>query len=373
MSRRWTVKRVFTWAVFGLVALMAVAAFVFRDDILFKRLDPKIPYPLYEPPKALSYADPRAWALPPLNAPRTPRDAVEAQVFFVHPTTYDGGAHWNAPFLNKQAERFLQGIVLPNYAGPFARVGHVSAPRYRQASLYAHRTLRDDAREARAFAYEDIRRAFRHWLAYGDRGGPIVIVGVEQGGLLVERLLREEIAPNPALRARLVAAYLIDSVAPRDRFLGPGAIPACTAPRQTGCVVGWAEEPEFNPEASKRLSRSMAWTDDGRLETLRTRPALCVNPVLGAETSAEAPARANRGAANATGLEWGARPAFLPRQVRAQCINGLLRTGEPRSSSLKRSGSWSDRKKIKPYNLFYADIEADAQARLAAWRAGRRG
>ena len=39
--------------------------------------------------------------------------------------------------------------MLPNYAGPFARLGRIFAPRYRQASLYTLMTLRDDAREAR--------------------------------------------------------------------------------------------------------------------------------------------------------------------------------------------------------------------------------
>ena len=43
-----------------------------------------------------------------------------------------------------------------------------------------------------------------------------MLVGVEQGGTLGQRLLAEEIARDPALRSRLVAAYFIDTVVPAD-------------------------------------------------------------------------------------------------------------------------------------------------------------
>jgi hypothetical protein len=53
------------------------------------------------------------------------------------------------------------------------------------------------------------------------------------------------------------------------------------------------------------------WNGKGELVNLTPRPALCFNPVLGAVTERPAPVRLHLGAANATGLEWGARPAFM--------------------------------------------------------------
>ena len=370
MSKSFNLKRAFSWGFLGVLALMAVAAFVYRDDILFKGLDPKIPFQIYNPPVSPDYSQASAWAL--LPGPATAEDPP-ADVFFVHPTAYDGGGQWNARIGTKAGERFLQDVALPNYAGPFARVGRVFAPRYRQASLYSHSTQREDAREARAFAYADVRQAFRYWLAHHDTGRPLILAGVEQGGFLVERLLREEVATNPALRRRLVAAYLIDTVVPKDRYPVSGAAPVCSRPGQFGCVVAWAEEADDDGDAAAlRLRRALVWSDAGTLVNLRGREAVCVNPMLGAETTADAPARLNRGATNATGLEWGARPACIARQVSARCRDGLLRTSSPRSSSLKRSGSWADRKKVKPFNLFYLDIEADAQERTAAMIGPRR-
>ena len=103
-------------------------------------------------------------------------------VFFVHPTTFDGGKDWNGPIDDPRAERFLARVVLPNDAGPFARVGRLFAPRYRQASLYAELESKEDARDAKLFAYGDVRTAFEYFLTHFNHGRPIVLAGLEQGG-----------------------------------------------------------------------------------------------------------------------------------------------------------------------------------------------
>src|SRR5690606_1561658 len=189
----------------------------------------------------------------------------------------------------------------------------VSAPRYRQASRYTRLTLREDARDARAFAYQDIVAAFEAWLARHP-DGPIVLAGVEQGGELVERLVRERVAADPALRDRLAAVYLMDVVAAADG-LSP-AVPACRRRDQVGCVVAFSPVGENNDGAARRrLRRALVWDDRGRLVELEDRPALCVNPITGSTDTAPVEARAHRGATNATGLEWGAHPALMAREV----------------------------------------------------------
>ncbi len=342
--------------------VLVIAAIVFRVDILRTSLDPKIPFQAYRPPRAPNYAEAKAWALLPAKADAA---ALPADVFFIHPTTYDGGEHWNAPFRDGKSSRLLERVMLPNYAGPFVRVGRLFAPRYRQASLYSQTTLREDARQARAFAYGDVLAAFRYWRAQDGGDRPFVIVGVEQGGLMAARLLRDEIAGDPALRARLVGAYLIETVVPANAY-GPGAaIPACESRRQAGCVVAWASLRDGEIDAPDRLSRSLAWTPTGELETLGNNPALCVNPLTGGQGGEHSLPREALGAVNATGLEWGVRPPLLKREVSAWCRDGVLRVSRPKSTVFKRIGGWADRLKVAPYNLFYADLETDALARIA--------
>lgn len=353
------------WTGLAVVLLLVTAAAVWRGDILKAGLDPQVPFQTYTPPPAPDYGAPAAWALRDARGP----DSGPAAVFFVHSTTYDGGREWNGPIGDPDADAWLKRVVLPNYAGPFARTGGISAPRYRQSSLYTRLTLRDDAREARAFAWRDIAAAFDAWIARHP-DGPIVLAGVEQGGELVERLVRERIAVDPALRARLVAVYLMDVVVAADG-LSP-EVPACASRDQAGCIVAWSPVSEDNDGAGRRrLRRALVWDARGRLVDLDGRAALCVNPVTGSTDTARVEARLHQGATNATGLEWGVRPALMAREIATQCRDGLLRHTEPTTESFRETGGWADRRKSRPYNLFYGDIEADVRARLAVWQARR--
>lgn len=56
-------KRLVFAGVVVFVAVMAAAAFVWRDDILRTRLDPKEPFQTYDPPPAPDYGKRAAWAL----------------------------------------------------------------------------------------------------------------------------------------------------------------------------------------------------------------------------------------------------------------------------------------------------------------------
>ena len=128
---------------------------------------------------------------------------------------------------------------------------------------------------------------------------------------------------------------------------------------------------ENDGAAWRRLRRALVWDTSGVLVDLDGRAALCVNPVSGAANDAAVPARLHHGAANATGLEWGVRPAFIDRAITTQCRNGILRHTELTTESFRESGTWADRRKARPYNLFYADIEADVGRRLNVWTASK--
>ena len=355
----------------GVAIVLAIAAvLIWRDDILGALLDPKIPYAVYRRPPAADYSRADAWALLPgrTNDTPAPNASPAADVFFVHPTTFDGGDNWNGPIADRRSRALLAKVMLPNYAGPFAANARVFAPRYRQASLYTSLSLFDDAVEARVFAYGDIATAFRYFLDHLNAGRPFIIVGVEQGGLLAARLVRDAVAPDPHLLGRLVAVYLIETIVPAQDYGAAAAVPACQSRNQARCTVGWASVRRGDFVRAQRLvGRALVWNDRDELVGLAGRPALCVNPLLGAVGDADAPARLNRGAANATGMEWGATPGFMVRQVGAQCVAGILRVTKPRSASLRPAGGWAAHRRVAGYNLFYADLQADSRARILAW------
>ena len=350
----------------AVIFLAAAITAIWRDDILEALLDPKLPYAIYRPPPPPDYASPSSWAVRPGYA-ATANSSVD--VFFVHPTTFDGGRDWNGPIADRASLRNIREVVLPNDAGPFASLGRLYAPLYRQASLYTSLTLFDDAIEARQFAYGDVLASFRRFRLIAGDVRPFIVVGVEQGGTLASRLLRDEIGPDPNLKRRLVAAYLIDTAVPGDAYALGQPIAACQDSSEAGCVLAWITVDRLDFVRAERIrQRARVWDADGRLVSLNGRSILCVNPILGHQTAENAAARSNIGAANATGMELGVRPGFMARQVSAACVGGILRLTQPRSQSLRPTGSWPDRLKAPGFNLFWGDLEADAKRRFASWR-----
>lgn len=361
MRKRLSLKHWVRLTLFAFLLLMLLSLAVWRGDILRAALDPQVPFQTYKPPAAPDYAQGTSWAMRDVST----KGAKDAAVFFLHSTTYDGGQEWNGPIGDEKADAYLRRVVLPNFAAPFAVAGPVSVPLYRQGSLYSRLTLRDDAREARAFAYRDVEAAFDHWIARHP-DGPIVLVGVEQGGELMARLLRDKVAKDAGLKQRLVAAYMMDAMVPVDAI----KLPVCSRRDESGCMVAWSMVDEGAAGViSRRQRRALFWDDKGRLVESGNRPIICVNPVSGSSDEQKTDPRRHLGAANAAGLEWGIRPAFIDRAVAAQCRDGFLRNTPLKSESFREQRAWTDRRKAKPYNLFYADTMADVLARLDTWHA----
>ena len=354
-------RRVLAGAIVAGLVVLIGAIQVWQGDIQRTLLDPRQPFQTYKTPAAPDYAKADAWALLPDRLP-LPGQRPLVDVFFVNPTIYDGGRDWNTPHRDTKADAFLSDVVLPNYAGPFAKSGRVFAPRYRAASLYAELAQRDDAVEARRFAYGDIKAAFQTFLLRHSAGRPFILAGVEQGGVLAERLLTDVIAPDPALKARLVAAYLAETPLADAR----APIPVCDYRRQAGCLVAWVSKHGFFGEP-KPLDRAVVWTAAGPFEAMGQKRMVCVNPLTGASGKTDAGQNRHLGGANASGLDWGLRPAPLKNEIAAHCRGGFLMVTTPESPSLHEYGGWVERRKVPPFNLFYADIEADALARTARY------
>jgi Protein of unknown function (DUF3089) len=332
-------RRLFLGFVAGFAALCFAAAFYWRADVLEAALDPQQPFQTYQPPKAPEYTLRGGWALIPPTPDQLRPGEKPVDVFFIASTTYNGGADWNGPVGDPDSERKLTRSVLPNYAGPFAPLARLFAPRYRQASLYAYRlTLRDDARDARKLALGDVERAWRLYLASFNQGRPFIVAGVGQGASLAARLA-DEIAADPALKTRLVAAYLDGVLVPAAHF-GPGALlPACAKRDEARCVIGWQAVAEGEAaQAHRLLSRSLYWTSDGELRDLSGQPTLCVNPVTGGTARPDSGIAEHLGGANATGLAWPDQPKIRAQEVAARCAGGVWWHSRPSASAQEVAG-----------------------------------
>lgn len=337
-----------------------------REQIFQTFLDPGIPFQTYERPPAPDYALAEAWAVRPHSAPEDPDTPA---VFFVHPTTYEGGAHWNAPFDRLQEAEVIARSALPNFAAPFLVDNAVLyAPHYRQAALYTFLNNREDSVQARLLAFEDVRAAFEAFEAEIGPDRPFIIAGAGQGASHALGVLIRHVAPRPEMRERLAAAYLMETAVPLDLFSGPLAdLPPCHKPEDVRCVIAWAAARSDERGRIEAITqRARAWDAEGELAPVTGRSLLCVNPVLWTTAEDYAPARLHRGGAAADGLDITDTPSPMAGQTGAQCQAGVLMIDQPRTRALRRAARVGEDRRTPTSNLFYMDIRIDAERRLEA-------
>jgi hypothetical protein len=185
-------------------------------------------------------------------------------VFFLHPTTFTASSDtaWNADLKNADLNAKTDYTTILYQASVFNEC-RVFAPRYRQANLRAYYT-KDTFRSDEAFelAYEDIRTAFIFYLDHFNQGRPIVIASHSQGSTHARRLLKEFFEDKP-LQSKLVAAYIVGMVIPKNYFK---TLKPCSDSLQTGCFVGWRTfrkgyEPEFirQEKGNSYVTNPLTW------------------------------------------------------------------------------------------------------------------
>ena len=356
-----TVRQAIALTTAASLVLAAVIAVVFQDNIARFNLNPRTPYQIYTPPPPPAYGARGAWIVWPDD-----KAWGDADVFYVHSTTYASRRQWNGPITAEAADRELRLIAAPNEAGPFMAIGAVYGPRYRQATLFANFTHKYDGLAAHGLAYRDVEEAFNAFLNERSTDRPIILAGYGQGGLHVLGLLQTHFAKNVELRAQLAVAYIIHEPTPMTLFDDAlGDIPPCTSPEDIRCVVSYIDlEDSFEDERRRYRSRSLMWNEDKTLMSLSTTPLLCVNPLSWSTHEALISAENHIGAASATGLRLGETPPTIASVVSARCDDGILTVDSPQQSFLRRKHWFGEQWKPQNFNLFYHDLTVDAQRRV---------
>lgn len=288
-----------------------------------------------------------------------------AQVFYVHPTTYLESDRWNAPLLPGGDTEFRTRLFVQSQASAFSQFATVWAPRYRQAAYGAFLLKNEDAQEALDLAYGDVERAFDEFVGQIPAGSPIILAGHSQGALHLERLLRDKIAGKP-IASRVVAAYVVGWPISTASDLPALGLPACSSSSQNGCILSWMTFAEpANPDLIFHEWSKTKGYDGGER---RQQDVLCVNPISGTKDGAS-PARDNPGTLVPTA---DLRSASLqPGLVGAHCDKGLLIV----DGALPPLGPFvlpGNNYHVYDYALFWGAVRADAQRRLAAWNADHR-
>jgi hypothetical protein len=302
-------------------------------------------------PSTPDYAQASSWAaLPTLRDPadRVPSATLTdeqanapADVFFVHPTTYTSRPtspqSRNADIADAKLNQKTDESTILNQASLFNGAGRVYAPRYRQAHIRAYYAEQAVAKQVFELAYQDVKRAFEHYLAHYNQGRPIILAAHSQGTQHARRLLAELFDGQPLAR-QLVVAYLVGMPVPADAFR---AIPLCQSADQTGCFCTW------NTYATGHYPRNHA---------SYLAKAAVTNPL----TWTTGPQLANRSLnQGAVGRNF---KFYANGFIDAQINQGMLWVHKPRIAgrALVNIKNWH----VADYNFFYANVRQNARARV---------
>ncbi|KAA9338583.1 DUF3089 domain-containing protein [Hymenobacter busanensis] len=307
------------------------------------------------PASALDYSQPDSWAALPTRADaadQVPEGSTlqdrqaqaAADVFFVHPTTLFR-REWNADPRKDRLNSFTDRASIRKQASVFNAAARIYAPRYRQATLMSFFDSTANGQQALELAYQDVRSAFQYYLKHYNQKRPIIVAGHSQGTQHAKRLLREFFDRDPALRRRLVAAYLIGFNVPATSFQ---ALKPCADSLQTGCYVTW--------NAAEWGHGFAPW-----------QHSVVVNPLTWTMDTTTAPATLNRGSVP-NDFE-----SIEPQKADAKIHNGVLWVHPPEGNGYPRfllpgQPALHHSFHIVDYGLFYMNLRRNALARVQAWQ-----
>ena len=365
--------RRFLWIVAGLIMLVlagALAYRIFERDLMKAMLVPDVAFEAVPmPASAPTYADAMMWIARPdiPNNPAnwvpegfTPGTELKASVFFIHPTSYLERAKWNAPIDDPESQQRAR-LFVRSQASAFNSVGAIWAPKYRQATFGAFLTTQADAQKALDFAYQDVLAAFEAFLEQAPGDKPVILAAHSQGSLHLERLLRERIA-GTAEAKRIAAAYVVGWPLSTSTDLAKLGLPACETSEQSGCILSWQSfaEPADPKMVTDVYDASIAPDGTARAGS----PMLCVNPITG-KAGDTATADANLGTLVPNADLTAAK--MVKAAVPARCdVRGFLLIGED-APDLGPYVLPGQNYHVYDYALFWANIRADAETRLAAF------
>jgi hypothetical protein len=195
---------------------------------------------------------------------RTPAPFVEAKdapidCFYVYPTV----SSEKGPYADTRPSAEIVAAA-HGQAGAFASKCRLFAPLYRQLTLpvlLGHEKTGGPPLSYDA-PYQDVLAAWRSYLQNDNHGRGVVLIGDDQGAILLQRLLAEEIDGKPEQKL-LVSALLGGDPGfgvPPGKDVGGTlkSIPLCRTADQTGCVMVWASYVDTDASKALRFGRSPA-------------------------------------------------------------------------------------------------------------------
>jgi hypothetical protein len=303
-------------------------------------------------PQATDYSVVAHWlALPVAPVPEYPVD-----VFYLYPTA------WTSTDANPQICAIDEPTMLAQAPGAYARqatafetVGNVYAPFYRQDNLSSV----DRWNVIAGIPTLDATAAFDYYVKNFNGGRPFILVGHSQGATVLTNILSSYMARNPAVLARMVAAYVIGSPITTPFLAANAHLKFANGADDVGVIVSYnTEGPGVVP---------------GTNPVLYGMVGLVINPISWTRTTELVPLVQGLGSfmpkVAAGGLVWELGPQVCDAQIDA--VNGvLLCTTAPQDlMDLVDKGSGFPKGVYHTFDIpfYYANLRENAAARVQGY------
>ncbi|NVJ98439.1 MAG: DUF3089 domain-containing protein [Alphaproteobacteria bacterium] len=367
----------FLLAIAAMIVLILIGGIIYTSNQMTMLRIAFVPsHPIAEEPlgAAPDYTSEAAWAALPgksSNATQLPEGVMqiaqvpEADVFYIHPTTYLNKAGWNAPYDgDEDAMRRVANFALRYQASAFSLAGQVYAPHYRQATFGSFFDDSGQGVQAILRAHADVLNAFNNFINTRNDGRPFILAGHSQGALHALLLLKERIA-GTELKDRMVAAYIIGwPVGIKEDIGALDGIAGCKNKSDTGCILSFQS---FDNEGDPAPIKAMFAASPGLSGNLHTGDTmLCTNP-LNWEMGGAATRKANIGSVEML-PEAGPTGEPIVGLTGARCgKQGILFLTRPPQGSWREYLMAGGNYHGYDYNLFYMNIRQNAATRTKAW------
>ncbi len=295
-----------------------------------------------------NYQNEDSWAVLPSKPatkstikPTTSVSKLEADVFYVYPTLIINkkDIRWNIAITDTLQNAKVLNTAVRFQASAWATSGKLYIPLYRQAHLRSYYQLENGGKEALALAYSDVKLAFELYLKKYNKGRPIIIAGHSQGSTHARLLLRDFFDDKP-LQKQLIAAYIPGIGIKKNEFK---TIQVMTKPNETGGFVSW------NTYKRKRLPKSYDKWYKGKVTS---------NPITW-------DARKNTTREDHKGFLY-SNGKMYSRALKIEVIDGMVWTTLPRFPH-RLFAMFKKNYHVGDINLFWADIQKNAELRVKTW------
>jgi len=280
-----------------------------------------------------------------------PRDTIgkAVDVFFIHPTTYIKGKHWNQQLDDHHVNWRTRELPMRFQASLFYRDYRMFIPKYRQAVFYSFADKKDNGEQALDTAYSDVKAAFEHYLKKYNEGRPFILAAHSQGSFHAKRLLAELEAD---VLDRLVVGYVVGWPIEEHYFQENTKLQPCTTATQNHCIVSWNTE-----SGEPKMSIVEEVAEDATV--------FCVNPLSWSVDSTHISKQKNKGAFQRN--EKTGQSEIILHYCDAQVEDGAVKITPPANQKELQMPMGKGNYHLYDYSFFYQNIRENAAARTKAF------